>query len=94
MKMARLTLLALVWLPLFGLLMPCELIKEGPEPWYIDYTTPLFLLSALFYFPAACVAQFFPMHLFRVVHWIASAAWSGLLTIMIWRLIRSRYASA
>ena len=41
-----------VWIPFPCLFLPFTMMKEDYDPWYIDYTSPFFLLAMLFYQPA------------------------------------------
>jgi len=47
----------IIWLPFLFYFAPATLMMEPYHPWYYPYTTPLFLISAFFYYPSAIVVM-------------------------------------
>lgn len=90
-------LVALLWLPFPCLFVPFTFMREDYHPWYIGYTSPLYLIAAFFYQPASFVT-FGPLilaghspsiSLYRVAAFFQSA----LLSVLAWHTYASRLAS-
>ena len=71
-----------------GEILPFSLFEEVGDPWYLKFTTLLWFLAALLYYPATWVTTVAGFKVLGVVHWFVNLVLGMCYTFIIFKFTR------
>ena len=89
MRALRWLLVLAPFLPLviFGIPQGATLMPEPWDPWYTRYTTPLWVVCAIFVYPVTGLLQMFGIQPRSPIHIAGIALYAGAIAALLYRLL-------
>ncbi|HEY3567932.1 MAG TPA: hypothetical protein VGP73_08355 [Thermoanaerobaculia bacterium] len=89
MKILRWLLVLTPFLPLVVLNIPdgMTFMREPSDPWYTQYTSPVWMACAIFVYPVTAFLQVFGIQLYSATHFFGMALYVGAIAALFYRLL-------